>query len=419
MRRVAGPVAVGAVLGIAWSASMRGYMAQLAGPDSRVTWLGTFAGVVLPGAVVGALLGWAYHRRGAGPAWLAWSPLLLAVAPLALPGAVTTLVTTGLGSGAIGITLLAVLGGWSLSGRGPRWARIPAGLIAYALVPAAYLGPPVRPELDPATPYGAWVATLFAALFVLLSLACAVPMRRPAGPVRLPAIPVLLGALCGLAWAAALRVFMSEVAGPDSDASWLGTFGWILAPGLAAGALLGWAEQMRRAGGRRGWRWLALSPLLFASVLVAGLADPGSMFEGGVGGGAIGVPVLGMVGGYALSGRGPLWGRLLCGALSLSAIPVWALVADNVGGPGLGVDTPRGAWAALLYYALLAVLALASAIPHRPVAALSVAPRRASTDDGVRSRADGESSHDVGSAATTRTGEGRAARRAGYGSPIS
>jgi hypothetical protein len=365
MHRPPRSVAIGAVLGTAWSASMRGYMAQLAGPDSRVTWLGTFAGVVLPGSVVGALLGWAHHRRGAGPAWLAWSPLLLAVAPLALPGGITTLITTGQGGGAIGVTLLAMLGGWSLSGRGPRWARIPAGLLAYALVPAAYLGPPMRPQLDPSTPYGAWVATLLSALFVLLSLACAVGMRRTGRPL---AAPVLLGAVGGLAWAAGLRTFMSEVAGPDSGASWMGTFGWILGPGLVMGVLLGWAESLRRAGGRGGWRWLALSPLLFAGVLVGGLAHPSTMFSGGVGGGAIGVPVLGMLGGFALSGRGPRWARALCGTVSLGAIPVWALVAGTVSGGRLAVDTPRGAWAALLYYALLAVLALGSSIPHRPVA---------------------------------------------------
>jgi hypothetical protein len=412
MRRLPRSVVVGTLLGTAWSASMRGYMAQLAGPESQVTWLGTFGGVIVPGAVVGALLGWAYSRRGTAPAWLVWSPLLLAVAPLTLPGAIPTLVTTGQGTGAIGVTLLAMLGGWSLSGRGPRWARIPAGVLAYALVPAAYLGPPMRPELDPATPYGAWVATLLSALFVLLSLTCAIPMRRVpttdpprswsngwhesgadgqmgnhnskiARELSLRGEWVLLGALCGLAWAAGLRAFMSEVAGPESAATWMGTFGWILVPGLIAGALLGWAEQLRRTGGRRGWRWLALSPLLFASVLVTGLADPSSMFEGGVGGGAIGVPVLGMLGGYALSRRGPLWGRLLCGALALSAIPVWALVADNVGGAGLGLGTPRGAWAALLYYALLAVLALGSAIPHRPVAG----PPRVVPDDFASSAA--------------------------------
>jgi hypothetical protein len=397
MRRLPRSVVLGAILGTAWSASMRGYMAQLAGSESTVTWLGTFGAVLLPGAVVGALLGWASHRRGAVPAWLAWSPLLLAATPLILPGAINTLVRTGLGSGAIGITLLAMLGGWSLSGRGPRSARIPAGVVAYAVVPAAFLAPPMRPELDPATPYGAWLATLLSANYVLLSFACSIPMRRPTHPPRswsygwhesgaigqngnhnskIAVGIIALGALCGLAWAAGLRAFMSEVAGTESAATWMGTFGWILVPGATIGALLGWAEHLRRTGGRRGWRWLALSPLLFASVLVTGLVDPGSMFEGGVGGGAIGVPVFGMVGGYALSGRGGRWGRLLCGAFALSAIPVWALVADDVGGADLGIGTPRGAWAALLYYALLAVLALGSAIPHRPLAGDSASPPR-------------------------------------------
>src|SRR5947207_12714193 len=166
-----------------------------------------------------------------------------------------------MGGGAIAVTGLAMLGGWSLSGRGPRWARVPVGIVAYALVPAAYLGPPTRPALDPATPYGAWVATLLSTLFVLLSLACAAAWRR-AEPGQRAAVPVLLGALCGLAWAAALRAFMSEVAGAETGATWSGTCGWILAPGMATGALLGWAGHLRRTGGRRGWRWLALSPLL-------------------------------------------------------------------------------------------------------------------------------------------------------------
>jgi hypothetical protein len=184
------PVPLGALLGVAWSASMRGYMAQLAGPDSHVGWLGTFAGVIVPGAVVGGLLGWAHHRRVTGRPHLAWpalSPLVLAVAPLLLPGGITTLVTTGQGSGAIGITLFAMLGGWALAGHGPRWARITAGLIAYAPVPAAYLGPPFRTDLDPATPLGAWVATLFASLYVVLSLACAIPLR---GRTRTGTVPV-------------------------------------------------------------------------------------------------------------------------------------------------------------------------------------------------------------------------------------
>jgi len=48
---------------------------------------------------------------------------------------------------------------------------------------------------------------------------------------RLPA-PLLVGGVCGLAWASALRGFMAEVAGPETGVHWMGTFGWILAPGL-------------------------------------------------------------------------------------------------------------------------------------------------------------------------------------------
>lgn len=116
---------------------------------------------------------------------------------------------------------------------------------------------------------------------------------------------VALGALFGLAWACGLRGFMAQVAGWDHDVTWLGAFVWILVPGVITGCLFGWAEHLRRAGGRRGWRWLALAPLLFAGVLVPGLFDPGTFLQGGVGGGAIGVPLYAMAGGYALSGRGP------------------------------------------------------------------------------------------------------------------
>jgi hypothetical protein len=166
-----------------------------------------------------------------------------------------------------------------------------------------------------------------------------------------PLVSLLMaGGVCGLAWAASLRGFMTQVAGPESNVSWSGTFGWILAPGVATGLMLAWAEYVRRSGGRRGWRWLALAPLAFASVLLPGLADPASMFEGGIGGGAIGVPLYAMAGGYALSGRGPLAARIVCGALFLTMIPIWAFTVPSFGGPGLAVDTPRRMWVALYYW---------------------------------------------------------------------
>src|SRR5262249_8735129 len=35
--------------------------------------------------------------------------------------------------------------------------------------------------------------------------------------------------------------------------TWLGTFLGVILPGGVAGALIGWAEHLRRKGGRRGW----------------------------------------------------------------------------------------------------------------------------------------------------------------------
>lgn len=178
---------------------------------------------------------------------------------------------------------------------------------------------------------------------------------------------VLLGGLCGLAWAAGLRGFMAQISNEDSSVSWSGTFGYILLPGLLIGLLLGWAEHLRRTGGRRRWRWLALSPLLFAAVLFGeGPLGVLGIFEDGLGGGAIGVPLIAMAGGYAISGRGPRWGRLACGALALTAIPIWALTVESFAGADLAVTTPRGLWVALYFYSFLALFMVAAAIPHRP-----------------------------------------------------
>jgi hypothetical protein len=190
-----------------------------------------------------------------------------------------------------------------------------------------------------------------------------VPTRTgPGGPGL-----VLVGGVCGLAWAAGLRGFMAQIT-DVSSVSWSGTFGYILLPGLAIGMLLGWAEHLRRTGGRRGWRWLALSPLLFAAILFSeGPLGVLGIFENGLGGGALGVPLYAMAGGYAVSGRGPRWGRVLCGALALTAIPIWALTVESFAGPDLAVTTARGLWVAIYYYAFLAVFSLAAAIPHRAV----------------------------------------------------
>ena len=197
-----------------------------------------------------------------------------------------------------------------------------------------------------------------------------------------PAAATLVGfgALCGFAWAAGLRGFMAQIAGEESTVSWSGTFGWILLPGLVAGMLLGWAEYLRRTGGRPRWRWLALSPLVFTLILFSNPLDMLAIFEDGVGGGAIGLPLFAMAGGYAISGRGPSWGRLLCGLIALSTVPIWTLTVESFAGPGLVVSTPLGLWVALHYFSFIALFVLASAIPHRPVVALAERPQM----EGVR-----------------------------------
>jgi hypothetical protein len=177
-------VLLGALLGLTWGASLRGWMMQLVGPESRVTWSGTFGALLAPTALVGALFGWAEHLRltGGHPRRrrLVLAPLLLPIVVLAQPGALTVLRTTGQGGGAVGVTLLAIAGGTALAVRGRLWWRIPLGLLGFALVPASYLGPPMRPALAVGTPLGAWADTLFAALFVTMALACTIPLR--AGP---------------------------------------------------------------------------------------------------------------------------------------------------------------------------------------------------------------------------------------------
>ena len=74
---------------------------------------------------------------------------------------------------------------------------------------------------------------------------------------RRGALPLLgVGGVCGLAWAASIRGFMTQIAGDESGVSWPGTFGWILLPGVVIGLLLAWAEYLRRpAVGAAGAGW--------------------------------------------------------------------------------------------------------------------------------------------------------------------
>ena len=48
---------------------------------------------------------------------------------------------------------------------------------------------------------------------------------------------------------------LAEIARSGSNVEWVGTFVWILWPVVLTGVLLGWAEHVRRGGGRREPAW--------------------------------------------------------------------------------------------------------------------------------------------------------------------
>ncbi len=343
-----------------------------AGEGSSFHWSGTFLLVLLPGTLVGAAFGLAEHRRRTGlprSRWLVLAPVLFAAALLD-PTIFRLFVTEGIGGGALGVALTGLAGGYALAGRGRAWWRRTCGGSATLLVLTMLVAASGQHPLG--EPHGLWVGLYASSLVALLCVACAIPQRADM-PVLVPAAwqAVGIGALAGLAWAASLRAFMTEVAGEDSAVSWSGTFVWVLLPGTVIGALLAWAEWRRWAGDVPHRRWLVWSPMLFAAIL---LSDPLFFLdpEGGVGLATIAVPAMCMLGGYAVAGHGAAWVRVVCGLVLASSIPLWALTAEDVGGPAMAVTNPRGAWAAVLYWSLLATFALAAAVPHRrPVTLVS------------------------------------------------
>jgi hypothetical protein len=356
---------VGGLGGLTWAASLRGWMSELVPGESAFTWL-TFALLLLPGVLVGVLFGRAMYLRSTGgrvDRRLVFAPVLLLTALLD-PVIFVALIRTGQGGGAIWVVMTALAAGFALSR--PRWSlgrALTTALALFGLLGIAGIGTMSDPW---SSPRGAWVSVYGLILVVLLCLASALPYSavRPALGAR---GYVAVGAAVGLAWACALRAFMAQVAGAESAVDWANTFGFILLPGAVIGGLLGWAEHARRTGGLPGRRWLTLSPFLFAAVLVPGLFDPAHLFTGGIGAGALAVPLLGIIGGYALSGRGPAWPRIAAGSLGLAALVVWPITGTQVGGTSFAMSTAHGIWAAVLYDSLLVMLALAASIPLRDV----------------------------------------------------
>lgn len=193
--------------------------------------------------------------------------------------------------------------------------------------------------------------------------------RTPAMTVAPPSVAahVAVGSVFGLGWAAGLRGYMAEIAGAESTFSWGGTFLALLLPATVTGALLGWAEYLRRTGGRRHLRLLVLAPLVIA---VAPMLMPGALVglvTAGLGGGAIAFAVIGVGGGFALSGQGRAGWRILCGVVVLLLIVGIAATPAGIGGPDLAISSPRGAWVAVIGLASGLTLAVAGSIPLRRV----------------------------------------------------
>ena len=175
-----------------------------------------------------------------------------------------------------------------------------------------------------------------------------------------------IGGVCGCLGRCP-RGFMAQVAGARSQVCHgvepsAGFCFPVLSPGCCSVA-----EYLRRTGGRRGWRWLLLSPpgYLRARLLPGSSIRPRCSRVASVG--ERSESLYGMAGGYALSGRGPRWARISCGLLFATMIPIWALTVPGFGGPDLAATAPRGAWVALYYWSLMIVLALACATPHRAI----------------------------------------------------
>jgi len=184
------PVAVGTFLGLAWGAALRAWMVALAlelGSPPRYSWLGTFGGILLPSATVGAILGSAAYVAHTTDStrwrWALLSPWLLVISTaLTTENFFTILLTTGMGSGGIAVALLGTLGGYARSGFGPRWVRWLAGIVAalFLIAPAVFAIVATTGMTHAGRPF---VALLFIVMMVLLIAGMSAPAhyasRRP------------------------------------------------------------------------------------------------------------------------------------------------------------------------------------------------------------------------------------------------
>lgn len=177
-------VPVGVLLGITWAAGFRGFMAEIAGPESRFGWYATFVAVIGAAAIVGGLLGWADGIRRTGGRrhgrWLALSPLVLGLLPLTVPGTLA-LMSQGIGTAGIAVAIIAIGLGFGLGDRGRAGVRAVVGGLSFAAAVALTAAAPAISEgrISFADPRGAWAGTLCLASILVLGLATSIPFRSP------------------------------------------------------------------------------------------------------------------------------------------------------------------------------------------------------------------------------------------------
>ncbi|MFL4475493.1 hypothetical protein ACIPVK_15960 [Paeniglutamicibacter sp. MACA_103] len=161
-------------------------MRNLVGDAARTNARNTAVGIMLPGAITGAVLARSAELRAGAPErnldLYAASPLVFAACTLPLPGIMRKLIETGEGSNAIATPLLGMAGGMVLAGRGPLWARIAAGTVVAGHIPLlAVIGPKF---FLPSPPTGrervafALNNLIYGACMVALAAACSIPLRR-------------------------------------------------------------------------------------------------------------------------------------------------------------------------------------------------------------------------------------------------
>jgi hypothetical protein len=179
---------------------------------------------------------------------------------------------------------------------------------------------------------------------------------------------VAIGAFLGLSWGTSLRTWMVLLALKSGDSphfTWEGTYGAILLPTTLLGAMLGGATCVAESSGKKWWRWATLLPLLLVLGPVIVAKDfITNLVTTGLGGCAIGVALIGMLGGYAFSGFGVQWTSWVSGLLSLF-FTLGVVGFYFTAGPATVIPGVNEAFGALLFVLLMVLLIAGVSTPSR------------------------------------------------------